>query len=282
MSKKITHRSICETVLLFIVVIFGYQTNAFANNDSRNGAECGARAMIIEYSIEAYYGQHSDVKFRSQNVAVDYIYKKMANQNLKEKESRVLIARTVKYVYEVLRPQDFSPNFISNINDTYYKNCVFDPENWINNFYIIDWKKANSANTDGEVIYQNKDESITTCSKGKCKTEPPPPPQIGVYDDIRKKVINLGWAPAPSTLKAILIKSKKIDANGFKYHVNEEYGNCLTKSSLCDKTKPELADCEANRCSAVWTNKEGETIYYLIEDGRAVQYNSVPKGWLNR
>lgn len=274
--------SLIKSLLLFITIVFSLQTNAFANNESRNSAECGVRAMIIEHSIEAYFGQYSDPKYQSQKGAVDYVDRKMANQNLKPKESQVVISRVVKYVYEVLQPQDTSMNYISNINNSYYKNCLFDPENSINNFYIIDWKKAFSKNTDGQIYYKNKDESTTICSKGKCTNEPPPPPQTGIYEDIRKKLINLGWTAAPSTLKAILIKSRKLDTNGFKHNTNEAYGNCLTENSVCDKTKPELADCEANQCSAVWANNEGETIYYLIKDGRVVQSNSVPKGWINR
>lgn len=272
--------SLIKSLLLFMAIVFSSQANAFTDEENRNRGECGVRAMIIEYSIEAYSGQYSDVKYQSQKSAVAYVNRKMANQNLKKKEGQVFIARSVKYVYEVLQPQDFSPNFISDINSSYYKNCVFDAENSINNFYIIDWKKANSINTDGQYLSQNNDGSLTVCSKGKCEVESPPP-QTGIYEDVRKKVISLGWNPAPQTLKPILIKTGKLHTNGFKLNTTEMYGNCLTENSVCDKSKPELAECsETNECTAVW-EKDGETIWYLIEDGKIVQYGNAPKGFVN-
>ena len=66
MSVKKYILSIYKTVFIFFVIIYTSQTYAIANEDSRNSAECSVRAMIIQYSIEAYYGQYYDVKFSSQ------------------------------------------------------------------------------------------------------------------------------------------------------------------------------------------------------------------------
>lgn len=272
--------ALLKSLLLFIALIFSSQANALTDEGNRNRAECGVRAMVIQHSIEAYINQSWNKKFRSQSGAVNYVSEKTAKQNFKKKEGKLLISKTVKYVYEVLQPQNYSDNDILATNDIYYKKCMFSPENAINNIYVIDWKKANSINTDGEYLSQNKDGSITVCSKGKCEVDHPPP-QGGIYEDARKKIIGLGWVPAPSTLKPILIKTGKLHTNGFKLNTNEMYGNCLTENSVCDKSKPELAECtETDECTAVWV-KDGETISYLIEDGKIVQYSSTPKGFVN-
>lgn len=272
--------SLIKPLLLFIVIIFSTQANAFTDEENRYRAECGVRAMIIQYSIEAYINQSGVKKFRSQIGAVNYVSEKTVKQNLKKKEGKLLISKTVKYVYEVLQPQNYSSNDILATNDIYYKKCMFSPENAINNIYVVDWEKANSINTDGQYLSQNNDGSLTVCSKGKCEVENPPP-QTGIYEDIRKKVISLGWNPAPQTLKPILIKTGKLHTNGFKLNTTEMYGNCLTENSVCDKSKPEFAECnEINECTAVWV-KNGETIWYLIEDGKIVQYGNAPKGFIN-
>lgn len=272
--------TIYKSLLLFIAILFSSQANAFTDEENRNRAECGVRAMIFQHSVEAYTSQSWNKKFRSQNGAVSYVAEKTSKQNLKKKEGQALISRTVKYVYEVMQPQNYSDNKVIATNDFYYKNCMFDPENAIKNFYIVDWEKANSINTDGVQLSQNKDGSLTVCSKGKCEVEYPPP-QGGIYEDVRKKIISQGWTPAPSALKPILIKTGELHTNGNKLNTNEAYGNCLTENSVCDKSKPELAECsETNECTAVWV-KDGETISYLIEDGQIVQYSSTPKGFLD-
>ena len=142
-----------------------------------------------------------------------------------------------------------------------------------------------SVGSTGEVIThtKNKDGSETICSnKGKCEKKDPDPPHYGVtYTEARKAVIKLGWKPNPSIMKAILIKTAQLRSDGAKLDTNEPYGNCLTDNSLCDKSKPELADCSSDGlCSAVWT-KYGETFYYLIKGDNITGYGSAPAGFVN-
>lgn len=245
---------------------------------NRNMAECSARATFIRLAIDAYGSQAWVEKFRSQQGAVDYVIEQTANQNLKKKESEAVIRRIVRYVYDVLRPSTYSPNEMAEITDAYHRRCMFDPENGVGTLYVVDLEKAFSKNTDGEFVVQNKDGSKTVCHKGECKAQSPEPPQgTGkTYAETRKIVESLGWTPAPSAMRPILIKTGRLYTNGKKFDTNETYGNCLIENSICDKSKPELADCtETGECTAVWA-KNGATVWYLIQNGLVAQFGSAP------
>ena len=269
--------------LLFFAMMIsdqaGAQTKQEINANTRNMAECGIRVIFIQLSIDAYGSQARVAKVRSQQGAVDYVIEQTANQNLKKKESEALIRRIVKYVYDVLRPPTYSPNDMIEIKDAYYRRCMFYPEREVGKFYVVDLKKAFSKNTDGEYFVQNKDGSKTVCHKGECKSQQPEPPQnIGnTYEETRKIVASLGWSPAPSAMRPILVKTGQLYTNGNKFNTKELYGNCLIENSTCDKLKPELADCtETGECTAVWA-KDGATVYYVIQNGVVTQFGSAPK-----
>jgi len=265
-----------KTLILFVAIMMsnqaGAQTKQEINAHTRNMSECGIRATFLGLSIDAYGSQVWDTKYRSQQGAVDYVIEQTANQNLKKKESEALIRRVVKYVYDVLRPPKYSQNDIIEIEAAYERRCMFDPEREVGNFYVVDLKKAFSKNTDGEYIIQNKDGSKTICHKGECKLQQPEPPHnIGKsYEETRKIVESLGWSPAPSAMRQILIDAGELSTK-------ELYGNCLIENSTCDKLKPELADCtETGRCTAAWA-KDGATVYYVIQNGVVTQFASVRK-----
>jgi len=275
----------CKIPILFVAVMIsnyaGAQTKHETDANTRNMAECDIRATFIQLSIDAYGSQAWIAKVRSQQGAVDYVIEQTSNQNLKKKESEALIRRIVKYVYDVLRPPTYSPNDMIEIKDAYYRRCMFDPEGEVGNFYVVDLKKAFSKNTDGEYIVQNKDGSQTVCHKGECKLQQPKPPQnIGkTYEETRKIVESLGWLPAPSAMRPILIKTGQLYTNGNKFNTKELYGNCLIEDSTCDKLKPELADCtETVECTAAWA-KDGATVYYVIQNGVVTQFGSAPKNF---
>lgn len=252
-------------------------------SDNRNMAECNARATFIRLAIDAYGSQAWDAKFQSQQGAVDYVVEQTANQNLKKKESEAVIRWIVRYVYDVLRPSTYSPNEMAEITDAYHRRCMFDTEKGVGTLYVVDLEKAFSKNTDGEFIIQNKDGSKIVCHKGECKVQSPEPPQgIGkTYAETRKIVESLGWSPAPSAMRPILIKTGRLYTNGKKFDTNEIYGNCLIENSICDKSKPELADCtETEECTAVWT-KNSATVWYLIQNGRVEQFGSAPANFAN-
>ncbi|MGP7733597.1 hypothetical protein [Oceanimonas smirnovii] len=259
----------------------GAQTKQEIDTNARNMAECSIRSTFIQLSIGAYSSQAWVAKVRTQQGAVDYVIEQTANQNLKKKESEILIHRIVKYVYDVLRPPKYSLNDMIEIKDIYYRRCMFDPAREIRGFYVIDFKKAFSKNTDGEYVVQNKDGSKTVCHKGECKSQQPTPPQnIGkTYEETRGIVESLGWSPAPSVMRKILIKTGQLYTNGNKFNTKELYGNCLIESSTCDKLKPELADCtETGECTAVWA-KDGVTVYYVIKNGIIMTFGSAPKNF---
>lgn len=276
-----TKFSIYITPLFFAATLTG-QTSAQnppeSNANTRDMAECSARATIIQLSIDAYSSQAWVAKVRSKQGAVDYVIEQTAGQNFREKESRVLTQRIVSYVYDVLRPSARLPNEVMAIKDAYYRQCVFDPKAEIGSLYVVDLKKAFSKNSDGQYITQNKDGSRTICIKGECKIQDSPPPHsVGKsYEDTRKIVGALGWLPAPDEMKSILIKSGRLYTNGNKTSNHEPYGNCLIENSICDKSMPELADCtEGGECTAAWS-KNGVTIWYGIRNGLIVVFGSTP------
>ncbi len=267
--------------LVFVGMMVGNQAGAQPRQEvsaNRNMAECSARTTFIRLAIDAYGSQAWVAKVRSQQGAIDYIIEQTANQNLKKKESEALIRRIVRYVYDVLRPPTYSPNEMAEITDAYHRRCMFDPEKEVGTLYVVDLEKAFSKNTDGEFVVQNKDGSKTVCHKGECKTQSPEPPQgTGkTYAETRKIVESLGWTPAPLAMRPILIKTGRLYTNGKKFDTNEIYGNCLIENSICDKSKPELADCtETGECTAVWA-KNGATVWYLIQNGLVEQFGSAP------
>lgn len=268
--------------LVFAGMIVSNQAGAQPRQEisaNRNMAECSARATFIRLAIDAYGSQARIAKFRSQQGAVDYVIEQTANQNLKKKESEAVIRRIVRYVYDVLKPSTYSPNEMVEITNVYHRRCMFDPDKkGVGSLYIVDLEKAFSKNTDGEFVVQNKDGRKTVCHKGECKAQSLEPPQgTGkTYAETRKIVESLGWTPAPSEMRQILIKTGRLYTNGKKFDTNEIYGNCLIENSICDKSKPELADCtEAGECTAVWT-KNGATVWYLIQNGLVEQFGSAP------
>lgn len=237
--------------------------------DNRVGAECMARAFFLQFSNEAFARQSSEPKFRQKQEAVNFVISKMKNQNLKPSESRTLINNFVGYVYGSLRPQAYSLVSQIQLRDEYNAYCLSNPKEAIGNFFVVDFNKASSIYTDGEYHVRNKDGSETICSKGRCEKQEQEPPKSGVnYSEARKILLRLNWTPNPSVLSKILSQSGQLTMAGTKLDTGEAYGNCLTGNSLCDSSKPELADCLADgSCSAVWS-KRGQTIWYTVKDNQ--------------
>lgn len=275
---SITRAILCYLIVITPLAYASTPTQIKTDLNTRNAAECSAREQFIKWAIGAYISRFQIDSVRSESGAVDYVLSKSKDQNLKPKESKILIQRTVKYVYEVLQPTDISPLFPIDVSEEYYKLCMFKPESTIRGFFVVDLNKAFSKYTDGNYTTYNKDGSSTVCHKGKCEFKQPRPPSgIGQrYDDLRVKIQALGWAPNPTALKPILIRTGQLSIDGEKPS-GGMYGNCQNENSTCDKEKPELADCtDLGRCAAVWV-KDGETVWYEIENGLVTAMGSSPK-----
>jgi len=262
--------------LLCILFVLASDT-AIANSieDNRVGAECMMRAFFLQFSSEAYARQQTEPKFRQKQEAVEFVINKTRNQNLKPKESRALISSFVGYVYGSLRPQANSLVSQIELKDNYNAYCLSNPKEAIGNLYVVDFNKASSIYTEGEYHVRNKDGIETICSRGKCEKQEEQPPTSGVtYAEARKALLRLNWTPNPTALAKILAQSGQLTLAGTKLDTGEVYGNCLSENSLCDKSKPELADCLANgSCSAVWS-KGDRTVWYTVKDNQLRGYGS--------